>query len=101
MLVSKNLSSGHTLFSINIAPVSVGLYRLMLNIEASCKLMKKNFGFSESDLDDIKSIFTQTSLTMLALTYVITILHVVFDFLAFKNDYGFWKGREDLAGLSR
>ena len=31
---------------------------------------------------------------------VIGFLHILFDFLAFKNDVGFWKGREDLKGLS-
>ena len=31
---------------------------------------------------------------------LIGLLHVVFDALAFRNDVGFWKGREDLRGLS-
>ena len=31
---------------------------------------------------------------------MIGFLHILFDFLAFKNDVGFWKGREDLKGLS-
>ena len=31
---------------------------------------------------------------------LIGILHMVFDFLAFRSDVGFWKGRESMGGLS-
>ena len=31
---------------------------------------------------------------------LIGLLHVIFDLLAFRNDIGFWKGRESMAGLS-
>jgi hypothetical protein len=34
----------------------------------------------------------------LVLTYVIGLLHTWLSFLAFKNDVGFWKSRETLAG---
>ena len=32
---------------------------------------------------------------------VVSLLHTLFAFLAFKNDVGFWRERSDLAGLSR
>ena len=31
---------------------------------------------------------------------VVSMLHMVFDFLAFKNDIQFWKGNKSLEGLS-
>ena len=31
---------------------------------------------------------------------IISFLHILFDVLAFKNDIGFWKGRETMSGLS-
>eukprot|EP01126_Amoeba_proteus_P064821 TRINITY_DN9121_c0_g1_i8.p1 TRINITY_DN9121_c0_g1~~TRINITY_DN9121_c0_g1_i8.p1 ORF type:complete len:261 (+),score=65.29 TRINITY_DN9121_c0_g1_i8:235-1017(+) len=33
--------------------------------------------------------------------YVISMFHILFSFLAFKNEIGFWHGRENVAGLSR
>ncbi len=36
------------------------------------------------DIDDVKAMFTHSSITVLALTYAVTMLHVLFDFLAFK-----------------
>ena len=36
----------------------------------------------------------------LALTFAVSLLHSVFDVLAFKNDIGFWKGKKNVEGLS-
>lgn len=57
-------------------------------------------GMTERDLDDVKAIFAETSLQMLALTYAISMLHIIFDWLAFKNDVGFFKSRSDYSGIS-
>ena len=43
-------------------------------------------GLTERDLDDVKNMFGSMSLYVLGLTYIISMLHMVFDFLAFKND---------------
>lgn len=36
----------------------------------------------------------------LGITFFVSILHSVFDMLAFKNDIGFWKGKKNVEGLS-
>ena len=36
----------------------------------------------------------------LALTGVVSVLHMVFDMLAFKNDIKFWRNQKSLEGLS-
>ena len=43
-------------------------------------------GFTEQDLDEVKGLFSDMSLKVLGLTYCISMLHMLFDFLAFKND---------------
>ena len=52
------------------------------------------------DMDDVKRMFSDMSIKVLGLTYVISMLHMLFDFLAFKNDIGFFKSRKDFTGLS-
>ena len=47
--------------------------------------MQKNFGSSDKDLDDIKLMFLETNPYLLGLTVVVSLLHTVFDTLAFKN----------------
>ena len=49
------------------------------------------FGMTERDLDDVKHMFSDMSIKVLGLTYVISMLHMLFDVLAFKNDIGFFK----------
>ena len=36
----------------------------------------------------------------LGITFFVSILHSVFDMLAFKNDIGFWRGKKNVEGLS-
>jgi len=61
-------------------------------------MLTEEFGFSVKDIDDVKQIVTRTSLAMLSLTYFVLFMHMLFDFLAFKSDIGFWHARETIEG---
>ncbi|XP_047471837.1 cleft lip and palate transmembrane protein 1-like [Penaeus chinensis] len=54
----------------------------------------------DEDQDTIKEAFLETSPYLLALTMAVSLLHSVFEFLAFKNDIQFWNNRQSLEGLS-
>ena len=43
---------------------------------------------------------TETSPLLLGLTAFVSVLHMLFDFLAFKNDITFWKNNKSMTGLS-
>ncbi|XP_012272791.1 cleft lip and palate transmembrane protein 1-like protein [Orussus abietinus] len=81
------------------APISLGKLRLVLHVEAAMQELKE-LGFSEKDIDEVKRIFAETNLYLLAGTVFIAATHILFDFLAFKNDINFWKNKNNLAGLS-
>uniref|UniRef100_A0A1W7RAS7 Cleft lip and palate transmembrane protein 1 n=1 Tax=Hadrurus spadix TaxID=141984 RepID=A0A1W7RAS7_9SCOR len=55
---------------------------------------------SEEEQDSMKEAFLETSPYLLGLTFVISLVHSVFEFLAFKNDIQFWNNRKSLEGLS-
>jgi len=55
---------------------------------------------SDEDQDTIKRTLLDTNPYLLALTVVITLVHNVFEFLAFKNDIQFWRNKKSLEGLS-
>lgn len=55
---------------------------------------------SEEEQDSMKEAFLETSPYLLGLTFVVSLLHSVFEFLAFKNDIQFWNNRKSLEGLS-
>jgi len=54
----------------------------------------------DQDQDSIKEAFLETNIYLLVLTFVVSIVHSVFEFLAFKNDIQFWNNRKSLEGLS-
>lgn len=54
----------------------------------------------DDDQDAIKQALIETNPVLLAVTIVVSLLHTVFEFLAFKNDIQFWHSRKDLVGLS-
>ena len=55
---------------------------------------------TDSDFDDIKSMFLETNPTLLIITAIVSTLHSVFDTLAFKNEISFWRNRNNMEGLS-
>merc|ERR1711962_598363 len=59
-----------------------------------------SLGFTDKDTDEVKGIFTDTNITLLCVTFFVAALHLLFDFLAFKNDISFWRGRKNVAGIS-
>ncbi|VDM64299.1 unnamed protein product, partial [Angiostrongylus costaricensis] len=55
----------------------------------------------DDDQDTIKQALMETSPILLGiLTMFVSLLHTVFEFLAFKSDIQFWRSRKDLVGLS-
>lgn len=81
------------------SPVSYGKLRLMLHVEASFKNIAQ-LGFSDKEIDDVKSMFADTHLYIFLSTMVVSFVHILFDFLAFKNDVNFWKNRKNTVGIS-
>lgn len=61
-----------------------------------------SFGAEEQDeeQDTVKELLLDTSPYLLGLTISVSLLHSVFELLAFKNDIQFWNNRQSLEGLS-
>ncbi|XP_026471333.1 cleft lip and palate transmembrane protein 1-like protein [Ctenocephalides felis] len=95
--VSKDIKK--TNFTVSYIPVSIGRLRLLLHVESSLLSMKK-LGFTDKDIDEVKGIFADTNIYLLCGTVLIGSLHLLFDFLAFKNDVLFWRKKKNMIGLS-
>ncbi|KAH8284485.1 hypothetical protein KR044_007516, partial [Drosophila immigrans] len=55
---------------------------------------------SDEDQDSLKETLLDTNIYLLGVTVAVSILHSVFELLAFKNDIQFWNNRQSLEGLS-
>ncbi|XP_031564751.1 cleft lip and palate transmembrane protein 1-like protein [Actinia tenebrosa] len=84
---------------VEYSPISLGRLRMWSSVHQSLATMK-SLGFSDKDLDDIRGLFTEVNMYLLALTFAISIFHILFDFLAFKNDINFWRKTDSMVGLS-
>eukprot|EP00879_Flechtneria_rotunda_P015322 GHRR01016016.1.p1 GENE.GHRR01016016.1~~GHRR01016016.1.p1 ORF type:complete len:211 (-),score=38.71 GHRR01016016.1:656-1288(-) len=71
-----------------------------LQMEQSFKMQISTGLAEEGEADEIKRIFLEGNPYLLGLTMAVSMLHTVFDFLAFKNDIGFWKDNKSMEGLS-
>ncbi|KAL7032356.1 hypothetical protein ACKWTF_007296 [Chironomus riparius] len=55
---------------------------------------------TDDEQDSLKETLLETNAYLLGLTFMISILHTIFELLAFKNDIQFWRERKSLEGLS-
>ena len=45
-------------------------------------------------------MFIEADPILLGITMVVSLLHTVFEVLAFKNDINFWKNKDSMEGIS-
>lgn len=62
--------------------------------------MYKNYGVESGDMDEMKRMFVETDPILLGVTMFVSLLHTLFEILAFKNDIHFWKSKESMEGIS-
>ncbi|XP_053866069.1 putative lipid scramblase CLPTM1 isoform X1 [Malaclemys terrapin pileata] len=90
-------------FRLSFCPLS--LWRWQLYAAQSSKspwnfLGEDLYEQSDEEQDSVKVALLETNPYLLALTIVVSIVHSIFEFLAFKNDIQFWNSRQSLEGLS-
>lgn len=81
-------------------PASIGKFRLWLNLEGSLTTLSRDLGFGEKDIDQMRKMYTETNPYLLIVTILVSLVHLLFDILAFKNDIGFWQNNKSMGGLS-
>ncbi|XP_037724905.1 cleft lip and palate transmembrane protein 1-like protein [Drosophila subpulchrella] len=86
-------------FSFHYKPVGVGKLRLMLLMEHATQALL-TIGFATKDIDEVKGIFSDTNVYLLCGTIFVSSIHMLFDFLSFKNDVAFWRKKQSYEGLS-
>lgn len=95
-----NETSQNISLDITYEPLSLMKFTYYVHMEQSLDTQLSLLGETEGNADDIKRIFIDNPPWLLALTFVISILHTIFDVLAFKSEIQFWKSRKTMEGLS-
>uniref|UniRef100_A0A7S0ITG2 Cleft lip and palate transmembrane 1 n=1 Tax=Calcidiscus leptoporus TaxID=127549 RepID=A0A7S0ITG2_9EUKA len=84
--------------SLSWSPISLMRWQLTAQMQASLEMQASLHG--DDAMDEVRRMLGETSPWLLALTAFVSILHSLFDFLAFKNDISFWKNNKSMKGLS-
>lgn len=85
--------------NINFECISFWRFQFATQFAASIKQQEDAYGI---DTEDMKKLIGETNPILLLVTFIVTLLHTIFDILAFKNDVQFWRKKQvkDLQGLS-
>lgn len=95
-----NSTVTHLPLYLEFSPMSLWKFQMMIQMDMSFQMQTQQFGIAHSEIDTIKHMFFDTNPYLLAVTMIVSLLHSLFDFLAFKNDIQFWRQRENADGLS-
>lgn len=87
--------------TVGLAPISMLAWRLQVAMEESWRLQDSlGVGANEDTTQEIKRMLVETNPLLLAVTVIVSLLHALFDYLAFKNDIAFWRENKSQEGLS-
>ncbi|RCH80039.1 hypothetical protein CU098_003112, partial [Rhizopus stolonifer] len=87
---------------IRLEPISMWKFNIYATLDESMKQQANSpmGGMTSSDLDEVKRMFMETNPVLLGTTILVSLLHSLFEMLAFKNDIQFWKKKENSTGIS-
>ena len=62
--------------------------------------MHADWGIESGDREEMKRMFLEADPILLGITMFVSVLHTIFEVLAFKNDINFWKSKDSMEGIS-
>ncbi|KAL0545276.1 hypothetical protein IC582_020426 [Cucumis melo] len=99
-LVRINETVNELVLNLEVAPISMMKWQLFLQIDQSFQIHRSYGSMIEGEADELKRVFLEGNPYLLAVTMIVSLLHSVFDMLAFKNDIQFWNKNKSMEGLS-
>ncbi|KAJ2783223.1 Cleft lip and palate associated transmembrane protein 1 [Coemansia javaensis] len=100
------LEAGAIDIDVTLSGVGLGWFRLCNYVSVGVQELRSPralIQYSETDVDNLKEMVHEANPTMLAITMAAMAFHLLFEFLACKEDVAFWsaKSRDSLHGISR
>ncbi|GLT48973.1 hypothetical protein SLA2020_225600 [Shorea laevis] len=99
-LIAINETVNELPLNLEVSPISMTKWQLFQQIDQSFQIHRSYGSMLEGESDELKRVFLEGNPYLLVITMVVSMLHSVFDFLAFKNDIQFWNKNKSMEGLS-
>ena len=93
-------SEGRPPLNLRIRVSVISPLRDVINVQVKMGMEMAESFLHESELDEIRYLISDDHLYRFALTQVISFLHIWLDYMAFRDEVGFYVGRTDMGGLS-
>jgi hypothetical protein len=96
------INSTLTQLELTMSYTTIGLMRWQMQSQMERQWQQQaDMGtHRDQDTDEVKRMIAETNPFLLGVTGVVSMLHMLFDILAFKNDISFWRKNKSLEGLS-
>ena len=83
---------------LNYGGMGLSRWLIMQELDHNLQMQKEDFGFADKDIDDVRRLISETSVWLLSVTIIASILHMIFEVLAFHSDITFWRETKVLLG---
>ncbi|KAG5356308.1 Cleft lip and palate transmembrane protein 1-like protein [Yarrowia sp. B02] len=85
---------------LNLYSTSFFMFQMLTNMDHSFKEQARQQGGRTSEVEQIKVTLLESNPYLLAITAIVSVFHMLFEFLAFKSDISHWKNKKDTVGVS-
>ena len=98
--IPLNSSINSLPLKLSYSSMSLQRWLLMQHLEESLAMQKEALQFNDKDMDDVRRLISDTPLSLLLVTIIASLLHLIFELLSFQSDIDFWRNNKSLTGLS-
>ncbi|GAA5996710.1 uncharacterized protein JCM10292_003152 [Rhodotorula paludigena] len=95
-----NASTTRLPLRVELKPTSHFKFQLLSTMDDAFTKQSTATGGGGGELDEIKRILIETNPLLLITTVVVSVLHMLFEFLAFTSDVKHWRNKKELVGVS-
>lgn len=98
--LSEAMADEKFTLQLNLYSTSFFWFQMLTNMDASFKEQARQQGGRTSEVEQIKVTLLESNPYLLIITAVVSVFHMLFEFLAFKSDISHWKNKKDTIGVS-
>ncbi|GAA5844545.1 hypothetical protein JCM11251_001628 [Rhodosporidiobolus azoricus] len=99
-LFPLNTTTTRVPLRVDFHPTSHFKFQLLSTMDDAFSKQSAATGGGGGELDEIKRVLTETNVWLLITTAVVSVLHMLFEMLAFTSDIKHWRGKKELVGVS-
>lgn len=98
--VELNSTTPSLPLQITLQPMTFFKFQIFASMTHGFNEAAKQQGGGGAELDEVKRMLLETNPWFLGVTALVSVLHVLFEMLAFKSDVSHWRQKKEMVGVS-